>query len=177
MSRQMPVSTKQALHRTRKDGNTSPGQRRKGGKGGNRRLRPSLTMAGKLANMHTMLTLDAWKKWPLSVKIFNEDVWTIWNKHIKKKGVTALPSWITAEFNPKKYLPPVDDKAITEIPVAPIAEVIEPIPIGRAKKPKKPPKSPKRTQTEKKTDTDVPIKTSGGVINLDLLDRKLHQVA
>ena len=96
LSRQMPPSTKQVLHRTKESGDVSPGQRRRGGK---RRLRPSLTMAGKLANMHTMLALPAWRKWPLKVRIFKQDVWDVWRKHTSKKGVNPLPEWITVEFD------------------------------------------------------------------------------
>ena len=80
LSRQMPQDAK-----------------KRGGTGRRKKSRPYLTMAGKMAHMHHMLTLNAWSRWPLKVKLFTQDAWTTWEKVTRKSGITPLPSWITAE--------------------------------------------------------------------------------
>lgn len=164
VSRQMPQATKRVLHRTREDRDTSPGQRRRGAKGRNRRLRPSLTMAGKLANMHNMLTLDAWKQWPLNVKIFQQDVWDVWSKHVQKKDIPPLPPWITAELDlerPSMFNEPdAEEPPVMHITTEP--DTVLGSPKKKSTKVSEP-KKPKRPQTV------------GGISNLDVHDRKALQ--
>lgn len=173
ISRQMPQSTKQVLHRTREDRDTSPGQRRRGAKGRNRRLRPSLTMAGKLANMHTMLTLDAWKRWPLHVRIFSEDVWEIWHKHLKKKNVPDLPSWITTELDLQKQGPVIPGLESPLPADTPAIDLLDPAgsETDTTSKGKKVRKAKVPKVSAKKSSKQLEEKTSGGVMNLDILDR------
>lgn len=171
ISRQMPQAAKQVLHRTRKDRDTSPGQRRRGGKGNNRRLRPSLTMAGKLANMHSMLTLDAWKRWPLKVKVFSEDVWNTWSTYTNKKGVPPLPDWITVELDLQKEcltMLPSETEIQAENSCLHASPSVSEAPKGTKKA-----KIPKQVSSKKES----PVKsapTTGGVPNLDLLDGEIN---
>lgn len=172
----MPESTKRALYRTRKtaatSGNTSPGQtssrsrRRKGA--ANRRLRPSLTMAGKLANMHTMLTLGAWNKWPLKIRIFSQDVYTTWEKYVNKKDIEPLPSWITVDLDVKAAATVLGN----EIGVATTAS-LENKSTEIIKKTSK--KDKAAAERERKLELERQSKGTGGVMNLDLMDRKFAQ--
>lgn len=170
----MPQATKEILHRTREDRDTSPGQRRRGAKGKNRRLRPSLTLAGKLANMHSMLTLDAWRRWPLHVKIFSQDIWDVWIAHIKKKGVTPLPPWVTVDLDLQKEILMDSNVGVASQSASP-----EPAsrldPSGVPTKTKKNKKSADDQQRAAKNSKSKGHQFSGGVMNLDLLDRNTGQ--
>lgn len=116
-------------------------------------------MAGKLANMHSMLTLDAWKQWPLNVKIFQQDVWDVWSKHVQKKDVPPLPSWITAELD-------------LETPgMFSEQDVEEPSETYVAREPAIASPKKKKTKVSELKKLKGP-QTSGGVTNLDVHDRK-----
>lgn len=124
-------------------------------------------MAGKLANMHTMLSLDAWRKWPLSVKIFSEDVWIAWERCTKKKGVDPLPPWITSDLDLKQDI----SSHVTETSAKEINTTIDnQFPSSPAKKPRKSTKAIKKSLDPDKSLGIRP--TTGGVASLDLLDSK-----
>lgn len=212
LSRQMPQDTKDILHRTAQDRDTSPGQSRRGRlkrkptaaekeaeedretgvaddagdpavtdlslpaaaqatvphkrrRGARiptrRRLRPALTMAGKLANMHSMLALDAWRRWPLKVKVFSQDVWDIWQAYVAKPTTPALAPWTMAELDLAR---PVDP----EVQALPLqadstVDLSSAAPLSPAKKA---PKKSKKATVKAITGGAI----TGGIQSLDLKD-------
>lgn len=123
-------------------------------------------MAGKLANMHSMLTLDAWKRWPLKVKVFSEDVWKAWNTYTNKKGVPALPTWITVELDLEKDSLKMP-QSLSEGDASSDQNISEPVLTSQSAEIKSKVTTKKTSKKEKIA--GLP-QVSGGVPNLDILD-------
>lgn len=49
-----------------------------------RPVRPRATLTDKLANLHLLLRVDSFKRWPLEVTFFREDVYRVWRTWIER---------------------------------------------------------------------------------------------
>jgi structure-specific endonuclease subunit SLX1 len=92
-----------------------------------RARRPPMSLEARLKNMHFLLGVKSFRRWPLSIRFFSTDVFELWNKHSAKmsvplrKDVTVqltpaeLPKMIASAEGSQSYTIP---NVIKQIPVA-----------------------------------------------------------
>ncbi|BFZ54591.1 Slx4p interacting protein [Savitreella phatthalungensis] len=59
-----------------------------------RKQHPTFSLTSRLLLMHKMLSTAAYRRWPLEVRFFSTDVWTIWKRQASKAPDIQLPLWI-----------------------------------------------------------------------------------
>lgn len=83
------------------------------------------SVKGKIAVVQSMLLYGPWSRWPLKVKIFDQEVLQIWQKAEKNLRVqdgdvySSLPSWIQVELDLPQE-PQIEAKEDAEISQPPI---------------------------------------------------------
>lgn len=136
---------------------------------------PHLGIASQFRNLHKMLTVNAYRRWPLHIKVFNEEVWLLWEKQCGlHRGKTSrqpmpvpLPEWITAELDIMQVVPSEEVDSIGE------AEQEEPASQSKRKSSA----NSKAKAKAKTTDQPAKVKTRGGMQNIDVLDVPLQKLA
>jgi structure-specific endonuclease subunit SLX1 len=66
-----------------------PSQRTKTSKSGKVRKRPGrprTSLVDKLSNLHLLLRVDSFSRWPLEVRFFAEDVYKVWQRWVERDG-------------------------------------------------------------------------------------------
>ncbi|KAF2705783.1 structure-specific endonuclease subunit slx1 [Pleomassaria siparia CBS 279.74] len=81
------------------------GKKKKGASPNKRRKRPPMSLEARLKNMHHLLGVKSFDRWPLHVRYFAADVFAQWEKHTAKMNPSLRKS-ITVRLTPAE-LPPV----------------------------------------------------------------------
>jgi structure-specific endonuclease subunit SLX1 len=98
---------------------TSPGRRRK---------RPPMSLEARLKNLHHLLGVDSFCRWPLNLRFFAPDVFVQWERHIAKLTTTLRKS-VTIQLTPAE-IPKLASDVSTELQTHFIPEVIRAIPVA-----------------------------------------------
>ncbi|EAT81697.2 hypothetical protein SNOG_11198 [Parastagonospora nodorum SN15] len=98
---------------------TSPGRRRK---------RPPMSLEARLKNLHHLLSVDSFCRWPLNLRFFAPDVFVQWERHTTKMTTTLRKS-ITIQLTPAE-IPKLASDVSTELQTHFIPEVIRAIPVA-----------------------------------------------
>jgi structure-specific endonuclease subunit SLX1 len=90
-----------------------------------RRRKPPMSLEARLKNLHYLLGVRSFSRWPLHVRFFAPDIFTTWEKHTAKMA-PKLRSSITIQLTPANLPVPVtnisaDDSTIFKIPDAILA--------------------------------------------------------
>ncbi|KAH8731966.1 hypothetical protein GQ44DRAFT_745945 [Phaeosphaeriaceae sp. PMI808] len=105
------------LHKGKKT--ASPGKRRK---------RPPISLEARLKNLHHLLGVSSFSRWPLHLRFFSPDVFAQWERHAAKMA-TQLRESITIQLTPAEILKSASDVA-NDLQIHFIPEVIRTIPVG-----------------------------------------------
>ncbi|KAH7413831.1 structure-specific endonuclease subunit SLX1 [Phaeosphaeria sp. MPI-PUGE-AT-0046c] len=95
---------------------------------GRRRKRPPMSLEARLKNLHHLLGVDSFSRWPLHLSFFAPDVFTQWQRHVAKLK-TTLRSSITIQLMPAE-IPKVASDVSSELHTHFIPEVIRSIPVA-----------------------------------------------
>ncbi|KAF2851900.1 GIY-YIG-domain-containing protein [Plenodomus tracheiphilus IPT5] len=93
-----------------------------------RRRRPPMSLEARLKNLHHLLGVGSFSRWPLNVRFFAPDVFTQWERHISKMK-TKLRSSITVLLTPAE-LPKLATDVDSEMRTHFIPEIIRAIPVA-----------------------------------------------
>ena len=83
---------------------------------GRRKKRPPMSLEARLKNLHYLLRVKSFERWPLHVRFFASDVFTLWEKHTAKMSLPLRKS-IVVRLTPAE-LPPAStvDNQTPQIP-------------------------------------------------------------
>jgi len=70
--------------------------------GSGRRKRPPMSLEARLKNMHHLLGVKSFERWPLHVRFFSPDVFSLWEKYTVKMSPLLRKS-ITVRLTPAEY--------------------------------------------------------------------------
>ncbi|EFQ94562.1 hypothetical protein CFE70_006293 [Pyrenophora teres f. teres 0-1] len=116
IERHVREARKDELHKARK--NASPV----------RRSRPPMSLEARLKNLHHLLGVGSFSRWPLHLRFFAPDVFSQWEKHTSKMN-TSLRKSITIRLTPAE-LPKLAPDVLSEMRTHFIPEVIRAIPVA-----------------------------------------------
>jgi len=116
IERDVREARKDELHKGRKK--TSPA----------RRSRPPMTLEARLKNLHHLLGVGSFSRWPLHLQFFAPDVFSRWEKHTSKMN-TSLRKSITIRLTPAE-LPKLAPDVQSEMRTHFIPDVIRAIPVA-----------------------------------------------
>ncbi|KAF1918824.1 structure-specific endonuclease subunit slx1 [Ampelomyces quisqualis] len=103
-------------------------QGKKAASPGRRRKRPPMSLEARLKNLHHLLGVDSFRRWPLSLTFFAPDVFVQWERHVAKLE-TKLRKSITIQLCPAE-IPKVASDVSSELHIHFIPEVIRSIPVA-----------------------------------------------
>jgi structure-specific endonuclease subunit SLX1 len=95
---------------------------------GRRRKRPPMSLEARLKNLHHLLGVDSFCRWPLQLRFFAPDVFVQWERHIAKLK-TPLRKSVTIQLTPAE-IPKLASDVSTELQTHFIPEVIRAIPVA-----------------------------------------------
>lgn len=95
---------------------------------GRRRKRPPMSLEARLKNLHHLLGVDSFSRWPLHLRFFAPDVFAQWQRHVAKLKTTLRGS-ITVQLTPTE-IPKVASDVSSELHTHFIPEVIRSIPVA-----------------------------------------------
>lgn len=78
-----------------------------------RRRRPPMSLEARLKNLHYLLGVKSFVRWPLHVRFFAPDIFTMWDKHTAKLAPKLRKS-VGIQLTPAHLLEPVTDPATGE---------------------------------------------------------------
>ncbi|KAF2125466.1 hypothetical protein P153DRAFT_378907 [Dothidotthia symphoricarpi CBS 119687] len=107
------------LQKGKKVASASPNRRRK---------RPPMSMEARLKNLHHLLGVGSFSRWPLDLRFFAKDVFAQWERHIAKLP-TKLRKSVTIHVTPAE-LPKLAADVWAEVGVFHIPEIIRTIPVA-----------------------------------------------
>jgi structure-specific endonuclease subunit SLX1 len=93
-----------------------------------RRKRPPMSLEARLKNLHHLLGVASFSRWPLHLRFFAPDVFTQWERHIAKLKTTLRKS-IKIQLTPAE-IPKLASDVSTELHTHFIPEVIRAIPVA-----------------------------------------------
>ncbi|RAR03660.1 GIY-YIG catalytic domain containing protein [Stemphylium lycopersici] len=93
-----------------------------------KRPRPPMSLEARLKNLHHLLGVGSFSRWPLHIRFFAPDVFVQWEKHISKMK-TKLRSSITIRLTPAE-LPKLASDVQSEMRAHFIPQVIRAIPVA-----------------------------------------------
>tara|TARA_R110002003_G_scaffold1640_3_gene23363 strand:- start:4469 stop:5557 length:1089 start_codon:yes stop_codon:yes gene_type:complete len=93
-----------------------------------RRKRPPMSLEARLKNLHYLLGVASFSRWPLHLRFFAPDVFAQWERHITKLP-TKLRNSITIQLTPAE-IPKVAPDVATELYTHFIPEVIRAISVA-----------------------------------------------
>lgn len=93
-----------------------------------RRRRPPMSLEARLKNLHHLLGVGSFSRWPLNVRFFAPDVFTQWERHILKMK-TKLRSSVTVQLTPAE-LPNLAPDVDSEMRTYFIPDIIRAIPVA-----------------------------------------------
>ena len=93
-----------------------------------RRKRPPMSLEARLKNLHHLLGVGSFSRWPLHLRFFATDVFTQWERHISKMK-TSLRAGVTVQLTPAE-LPKLAADVQSEMRTHFIPEVIRAIPVA-----------------------------------------------
>ncbi|CAN9221810.1 unnamed protein product [Alternaria alternata] len=93
-----------------------------------KRPRPPMSLEARLKNLHHLLGVGSFSRWPLHIRFFAQDVFTQWEKHISKMK-TTLRKDITIRVTPAE-LPKLAPDVQSEMRTHFIPEIIRAIPVA-----------------------------------------------
>lgn len=93
-----------------------------------KRPRPPMSLEARLKNLHHLLGVGSFSRWPLHIRFFASDVFAQWEKHISKMK-TRLPSSITVRVTPAE-MPRLASDVQNEMRTHFIPDVIRAIPVA-----------------------------------------------
>ncbi|KAF2826843.1 GIY-YIG-domain-containing protein [Ophiobolus disseminans] len=93
-----------------------------------RKKRPPMSLEARLKNLHYLLGVESFSRWPLHLRFFAPDVFAQWEKHIAKLKTTLRKS-ITIQLTPAE-IPKLAADVATELQTHFIPEVIRAIPVA-----------------------------------------------
>jgi structure-specific endonuclease subunit SLX1 len=94
---------------------------------GRRRKRPPMSLEARLKNLHHLLGVGSFSRWPLHLRFFAPDVFVQWERHIAKLRTTLRKS-ITVQLTPAE-IPKLASDVSAELQTHFIPEVIRAIPV------------------------------------------------
>ncbi|KAH7396333.1 hypothetical protein BKA66DRAFT_438280 [Pyrenochaeta sp. MPI-SDFR-AT-0127] len=103
-------------------------QKTKKGTSPTRRRRPPMSLEARLKNLHHLLGVGSFSRWPLHLRFFAPDVFTQWERHTAKIAVKLRKS-ITIQLTPAE-LPKLAADVQPELRTHFIPEVIRAIPVA-----------------------------------------------
>jgi structure-specific endonuclease subunit SLX1 len=92
-----------------------------------RRKRPPMSLEARLKNLHHLLGVGSFSRWPLHLRFFAPDVFAQWERHIAKLP-TKLRSSIMIQLTPAEF--PKIAKDLIDMQTHYIPEVIRAIPVA-----------------------------------------------
>jgi len=93
-----------------------------------KRPRPPMSLEARLKNLHYLLGVGSFSRWPLNIRFFAQDVFAQWEKHISKMK-TKLRKDITIRVTPAE-LPKLAPDVQSEMRTHFIPEIIRAIPVA-----------------------------------------------
>jgi structure-specific endonuclease subunit SLX1 len=87
-----------------------------------------MSLEARLKNLHHLLGVGSFSRWPLHIRFFAPDVFAQWQRHISKMK-TKLPGWITIQLTPAE-LPKLASDVQNEMRTHFIPDVIRAIPVA-----------------------------------------------
>lgn len=75
-----------------------------------RRGRPSSTPSNKLSHLHLLLRVPAFERWPLSIRFFAKDLYTLWNTWCEREA-TELRKGIKVELDLRQREESADEES------------------------------------------------------------------
>ena len=93
-----------------------------------KRPRPPMSLEARLKNLHHLLGVGSFSRWPLNIRFFAQDVFAQWEKHISKMK-TKLRKDITIRVTPVE-LPKLAPDVQSEMRTHFIPEIIRAIPVA-----------------------------------------------
>lgn len=94
-----------------------------------RRRKPPMSLEARLKNLHHLLGVRSFSRWPLHVRFFAPDIFTTWERHTAKMA-PKLRASITIKLTPAELPAPVADPATGEMTVFKIPDMIQAIPVA-----------------------------------------------
>ncbi|RMZ68277.1 structure-specific endonuclease subunit SLX1 [Pyrenophora seminiperda CCB06] len=94
-----------------------------------RRSRPPMSLEARLKNLHHLLGVGSFSRWPLHLRFFARDVFSQWEKHTSKLNTSRLRKSITIQLTPAE-LPKLAPDVQSEMRTHFIPEVIRAIPVA-----------------------------------------------
>lgn len=95
---------------------------------GRRRKRPPMSLEARLKNLHHLLGVDSFCRWPLNLRFFAPDVFVQWERHIAKLTTTLRKS-VTIQLTPAE-IPKLASDVSSELQTHFIPEVVRTIPVA-----------------------------------------------
>jgi structure-specific endonuclease subunit SLX1 len=95
---------------------------------GRRRKRPPMSLEARLKNLHHLLGVGSFSRWPLHLRFFAPDVFVQWERHIAKLKTTLRKS-ITIQLTPAE-IPKLASDVSDELQTHFVPEVIRSIPVA-----------------------------------------------
>jgi structure-specific endonuclease subunit SLX1 len=96
---------------------------------GGRRKRPPVSLQARLKNLHYLLGVKSFERWPLDVRFFAADVFTVWEKNTGKM-TPALRKSILVQLTPAELPAPATDTVSELQNQFKIPDVIRAIPVA-----------------------------------------------
>lgn len=93
-----------------------------------RRSRPPMSLEARLKNLHYLLGVSSFSRWPLHLRFFSPDVFVQWERHIGKLP-TSLRKSITIQLTPAES-PKLAADVASEMQTHFIPEIIRAIPVA-----------------------------------------------
>ncbi|KAH9882347.1 Slx4p interacting protein [Plenodomus biglobosus] len=93
-----------------------------------RKRRPPMSLEARLKNLHHLLGVGSFCRWPLNVRFFAPDVFTQWQRHISKMQ-TKLATTITVQLTPAE-LPKLAADVHSEVRAHFVPDIIRAIPVA-----------------------------------------------
>ncbi|KAF9737059.1 Slx4p interacting protein [Paraphaeosphaeria minitans] len=94
-----------------------------------RRRRPPMSLEARLKNLHHLLRVGSFTRWPLHLRFFAPDIFTTWERHTAKMTPKLRPS-ITIQLTPADLPAPVAHPSTGDATVFNIPDVIQAIPVA-----------------------------------------------
>ena len=93
-----------------------------------RRRRPPMSLEARLKNLHHLLGVKSFNRWPLHLRFFAPDIFATWERHTAKMA-PKLRSSITIQLTPAHLPEPTTDPSTGE-QIFTVPEVIRHIPVA-----------------------------------------------
>lgn len=93
-----------------------------------RKRRPPMSLEARLKNLHHLLGVASFSRWPLNLRFFAPDVFTQWERHIAKLN-TQLRSGVSVQLTPAE-LPKLAADVDSEMRTHFVPETIRAIPVA-----------------------------------------------